>query len=71
VARVLLTGMSGVGKSSALRGLAALGHRTVDADQDGWSRWLTDANGEPVCPDEPVYQGSSGSIATTRKSSAR
>lgn len=47
MARVLLTGMSGVGKSSALRGLAALGHRTVDADQDGWSRWLTDANGEP------------------------
>lgn len=46
MARILITGMSGVGKSSALRGLADRGHRTVDADHDGWSRWLPDAVGD-------------------------
>ena len=37
--RVLVTGMSGTGKSSALRALAAQGHRTVDTDSSRWSRW--------------------------------
>jgi NAD(P)-dependent dehydrogenase (short-subunit alcohol dehydrogenase family) len=37
--RVLVTGMSGTGKSAALRALAALGHRTVDTDSSRWSRW--------------------------------
>ena len=36
VRRVLVTGMSGTGKSSALAALAALGHRVVDTDYDGW-----------------------------------
>ncbi|TDE57630.1 shikimate kinase [Nonomuraea mesophila] len=39
--KVLITGMSGTGKSSALRALAARGHRTVDTDTDEWSRWVT------------------------------
>jgi RNase adaptor protein for sRNA GlmZ degradation len=34
--------MSGTGKSSALAGLAALGHRTVDTDTDQWSRWAAE-----------------------------
>lgn len=34
---VLLTGMSGAGKTTALRALAARGHRVVDTDDDGWS----------------------------------
>jgi shikimate kinase len=38
--KVLVTGMSGTGKSSALAGLAALGHRTVDTDTDRWSHWV-------------------------------
>jgi dephospho-CoA kinase len=38
---VLITGMSGTGKSTALRALAARGHRTVDTDTDAWSRWVT------------------------------
>jgi len=38
--RVLVTGMSGTGKSSALAGLAARGHRVVDTDDPGWSDWL-------------------------------
>lgn len=43
MARVLLTGMSGTGKSTVLAGLAARGYRTVDTDFDGW----TDGDGGP------------------------
>ncbi len=35
--RVLLTGMSGVGKSSVIEELAARGYRAVDTDYDGYS----------------------------------
>jgi dephospho-CoA kinase len=35
-ARVLVTGMSGNGKSSALVALDGLGHRVVDTDGAGW-----------------------------------
>lgn len=38
VARVLVTGMSGVGKSTVLDELARRGHRTIDTDHDGWVR---------------------------------
>jgi dephospho-CoA kinase len=37
--RVLVTGMSGTGKSAALTELARRGHRTVDTDLPGWSNW--------------------------------
>lgn len=37
--KVLITGMSGTGKSSALARLAALGHDTVDTDSDQWCEW--------------------------------
>ena len=36
MAVVLLTGMSGVGKSTVLGELARLGHRVVDTDRGGW-----------------------------------
>jgi dephospho-CoA kinase len=50
VNRVLLTGMSGTGKSSVVRALTARGYRAVDTD-DGWcepapggrQRWREDA----------------------------
>jgi shikimate kinase len=50
VKRVLITGMSGTGKSSVIAELAALGYRAVDTD-DGWcepqpdgrQRWREDA----------------------------
>jgi dephospho-CoA kinase len=37
--RILVTGMSGTGKSSALAELRRLGFQVVDTDDDGWSEW--------------------------------
>jgi dephospho-CoA kinase len=39
VAAVLVTGMSGTGKSSALAELARRGHRVVDTDYGDWIEW--------------------------------
>ncbi|MEV1176858.1 AAA family ATPase [Nonomuraea sp. NPDC049784] len=41
MAKILVTGMSGTGKSTALEMLAARGHRAVDTDTDQWSHWVT------------------------------
>jgi shikimate kinase len=38
--RVLITGMSGTGKSAVVRELAARGHRAVDLDTPEWSQWV-------------------------------
>jgi dephospho-CoA kinase len=46
VAKVLITGMSGTGKSTVLAALAGRGHRTVDTDTDRWSEWTTLPDGE-------------------------
>jgi dephospho-CoA kinase len=43
--KVLVTGMSGTGKSAALRVLGARGHRVVDTDTDQWSHWVTTPDG--------------------------
>jgi len=52
VKRVLLTGMSGTGKSSVVRALVARGYKAVDTDEgwcepcpDGRQRWREDAVG--------------------------
>ena len=37
--RILLTGMSGTGKSSVISELAARGYKAIDADSDEWSEW--------------------------------
>src|SRR5688500_11723421 len=47
--RVLVTGMSGTGKSSALAALARRGFRVVETDSIDWSEWIppaADAEGE-------------------------
>jgi shikimate kinase len=38
--RVLITGMSGTGKSSVIQELAARGHRAFDLDTPEWSEWI-------------------------------
>jgi dephospho-CoA kinase len=45
--KVLVTGMSGTGKSSALRMLKTRGHDVVDTDTNEWSHWVKDENGMP------------------------
>lgn len=42
--RVLLTGMSGTGKSTVILELLARGHKAIDIDEPGWSE--TASNGE-------------------------
>jgi dephospho-CoA kinase len=37
--KVLVTGMSGTGKSSALAELRRLGFQVVDTDEPGWTKW--------------------------------
>lgn len=40
--RVLLTGMSGTGKSTVINHLARLGYRAIDVDDAGWTRSAPD-----------------------------
>ena len=46
--RVLLTGMSGTGKSTLIHELAARGHKAIDTDSDEWSEWVTIAGDGPA-----------------------
>jgi dephospho-CoA kinase len=39
--RVLLTGMSGTGKSTLIHELSERGYTAVDTDSDEWSEWVT------------------------------
>src|SRR6185503_13846262 len=43
--RILVTGMSGTGKSTALAELAQRGFRVVDTDDPPWSEWSASAGG--------------------------
>ncbi len=45
MASVLVTGMSGTGKSTALVELGRRGFRVVDTDLAGWSEWIPGAGG--------------------------
>jgi shikimate kinase len=46
VARVLITGMSGTGKSTVLRELSRRGHTVVDTDDPGWSEQVRTQDGD-------------------------
>ena len=43
--RVLVTGMSGTGKSTALAELGRRGFRVVETDVGGWSEWISARDG--------------------------
>ena len=45
--KVLVTGMSGTGKSAVLQELGERGHRVVDTDAGQWSHWVTLPDGSP------------------------
>lgn len=53
VKRILLTGMSGVGKSTVISRLAALGHHAVDLDHPDWSAWVDSPDGQGPSPMHP------------------
>lgn len=48
--RILLTGMSGTGKSTVVRELITRGIKAIDTDYDGWSHWINMRTGLPVTP---------------------
>lgn len=54
--KILLTGISGVGKSTLTEALAAQGYKSIDADSNDYSEWVevhngTDEYGSTVEPD--------------------
>ncbi|GHO61960.1 hypothetical protein KSC_008520 [Ktedonobacter sp. SOSP1-52] len=51
--RILLTGMSGTGKSTVIGELAARGYKAVDADCDEFSEWV-EVTGNAGTLDSPV-----------------
>ena len=55
VQKILVTGMSGTGKSSALAQLGKLGFRVVDTDVGGWSEW-SDTEGGSVWREDRMAQ---------------
>ena len=48
--RVLITGMSGTGKSAVIEALAARGHQTYDLDTPEWSGWIDVDPSDPLTP---------------------
>jgi dephospho-CoA kinase len=48
--RVLISGMSGTGKSTVIRALAARGYKAVDLDSDEWSHWVPVGGDDPFDP---------------------
>ena len=53
MARILVTGMSGTGKSTALAELRRRGYETVDTDEPGWTGW-SEADGGYVWREDRI-----------------
>jgi shikimate kinase len=53
--RILVTGMSGTGKSSVLEKLRLLGFQTVDTDERDWTEW-SEADGGYVWREERIAE---------------
>lgn len=47
MAKVLVTGMSGTGKSACLEILDSRGYNCIDTDTDEWSIWVMQSDGSP------------------------
>ncbi|KLU63356.1 shikimate kinase [Peptococcaceae bacterium CEB3] len=58
MSRVLITGMSGTGKSTALEKLGERGYRVVDTDSEKWSHWvfLPDGSTDWVWREEAIIK---------------
>lgn len=50
VKRVLITGMSGTGKTAVINELAVRGFDAVDLDTDAWSHWVEACQGDGLTP---------------------
>jgi dephospho-CoA kinase len=70
--RILVTGMSGTGKSSALAELRARGFDVVDTDEPGWTDWSDEEDGyvwredrisQLLARDRPVTLYVSGTVS--------
>ncbi|WP_328994112.1 AAA family ATPase [Kribbella sp. NBC_01245] len=51
--RILLTGMSAVGKSTVITRLVAQGHKAIDLDDSAWSEWADSPDGGGPSPLHP------------------
>lgn len=51
--RILVTGMSGVGKSTVINTLVDRGYQAVDLDHPDWSEWTESSDGEGPTPSRP------------------
>jgi broad-specificity NMP kinase len=49
--RILITGMSGTGKSTVITELQSRGYAAIDLDTNQWSEWVLASDGDPVRAD--------------------
>jgi shikimate kinase len=55
VSRILITGMSGTGKTSAIEELSRRGMNAIDTDSDEWCEWVLAPSLEPEGGNEPDW----------------
>ena len=60
--RILITGMSGVGKSAVIEELARRGYDAIDLDHPDWSHYRRPDPDGPVTATEPEWMWHEGSV---------